>query len=180
MVYAFWENWELYHKCIFDGVNKTIYVTLDVTDLHIKEDVYSDWKEWVAMEDNAKYEPAIRTIGGDSVGGGKYAGDIYFLINGWKLQIDLSQTKVVGVLVSDDYPTAYYTFAGAAQYPAEVSQLVQTVSVPVVVEVPVGVSPAEIAAAVWSAPMANHNITGTFGNFIQKKLLTIAKYIGLK
>jgi hypothetical protein len=84
--------------------------------------------DWIAIRDHLKFMPAIRTTGLDPIGGGVYTGDVYFLINGWKLSIDLQKVKVTGVLFSDDYDTAYYTPSLAAQYPATVSALVNTVS----------------------------------------------------
>ena len=72
--------------------------------------------------------PAIRSIGGDPTVAGQAAGDIYFLINEWKLYIDLTKVKVTGVLFSDNFDTAYYDFNGNAQFPAEVSSLVSGVS----------------------------------------------------
>lgn len=41
-------------------------------------------------------------------------------------------------------------------------------------------SPAAISNAVWDAPITNHTIVDSFGNFIQKKLLTVSKFLGLK
>jgi len=42
------------------------------------------------------------------------------------------------------------------------------------------VSSKEIAEAVWESQMSDHTTTGTFGVQIGKKLLTVAKYLGLK
>ena len=124
-----WDLWLNYHKVTFDGPNKLILVNEGVTELDIKSDVYSDWKEWVSTRnDNARYLPAIRSIGGDPTIAGQTAGDIYFLINGWKLYIDLTKVKVTGVLFSDNFDTAYYDFNGNAQFPAEVSSLVSGIS----------------------------------------------------
>lgn len=36
-----------------------------------------------------------------------------------------------------------------------------------------------IADAVWNEPLAGHAVGGTFGEWVQKKLLTVAKFIGL-
>ena len=124
-----WDLWQNYHKVTFDGPNKIIRVNEGVTELDIKSDVYSDWKEWVlTRNDNAFFLPAIRSIGGDPTVAGQTAGDIYFLINGWKLYIDLTKVKVTGVLFSDNFDTAYYDFNGNAQFPAEVSSLVSGIS----------------------------------------------------
>ena len=124
-----WDLWQNYHKVTFDGLNKLIRVNEGVTTLDIKTDVYSDWKEWVSTrDDNAFWLPAIRSIGGDPTVAGQTAGDIYFLINGWKLYIDLTKVAVTGVLFSDDFTTAYYDFNGNAQFPAQVSSLVSGIS----------------------------------------------------
>ena len=123
--YNNWKLWTLYHKVTFDGANRIIYVNPDVTELDIKIDIYSDWKEWVsASSDNAVWAPAIRTIGGDPTVAGQYAGDIYFLINNWKLYVDVTKVKITGALFSDNYLSAYYDYLGNLQYPVEVSSIV--------------------------------------------------------
>ena len=128
-MYPFWENWLLYHKVVFDGINKLITVDAGVTALNIRTDVYSSWVEWIETEDNARFLPAMRYTGLDVIPGG-FTGDTYFLINGWKLLIDFSKVAVSGVLFSDNFNTAYYTYNGIAQFPAVVSALINTVSVP--------------------------------------------------
>jgi len=127
--YGNYALWELYHKVTFDGLNKHILVNSDVTELDIKEDVYSAWKEWVSsFNDNAKWDPAIRSTGGDPTVGSSFSGDIYFLINDWKLLIDFTKVRVTGVLFSDNFDTAYYAYDLTPQYAVEVSSIVNTVS----------------------------------------------------
>ena len=159
-------DWSLGNKVDFDGINKIIFVHPEVTALDIRSEVYSAWVDWVVLRDNTKFLPAIRYTGFDPIGGGQYTGDSYFLINGWKLSVDLAKVRVTGVLFSDDYDTAYYTVSGAAQYPATVASLVNTVtiSIPSVVVPPTAI---ENANAVWS-----HSFTS--------RLLTVAKFLGLK
>lgn len=120
-----WDLWTNYHKVTFDGENRIIRVNDGVTELDIKTDIYSDWKEWVSSyTDNAVWPTAIRSIGGDATVQGEFAGDIYFLVNGWKLYIDFTTVKVTGVLFSDDFESAYYTYDGIVQFPVQVSSLV--------------------------------------------------------
>ena len=127
--YGSYDLWQNYHKVTFDGPNKIIRVNEGVTELDIKSDVYSDWKEWViTRDDNAFFLPAIRSIGGDPTVVGQTAGDIYFLQNGWKLYIDLTKVKVIGTLFSDDFDSAYFDFNGVIQFPAQVSSLVSGIS----------------------------------------------------
>lgn len=67
----------------FDPANNRII--LDSTYVEV-QDIYSRWKEWVKTSDNAKYLPAFRAIGGDSLGGGLYVSLYTFLINGWRIR----------------------------------------------------------------------------------------------
>lgn len=180
LIWGAWSpDWSLNNKVDFDGINKIIYVHPEVTSLDIRSDIYSAWIDWVVLRDNAKFLPAIRYTGYDPIGGGSYTGDTYFLINGWKLSVDLAKVRVTGVLFSDNYDTAYYTPSLAAQYPATVSALVNTVSVAATL------TPAEL----WTyenrtlstpVPTANQIADATWGHSFVSKLLTVAKFLGLK
>lgn len=100
--------WQLYHEVTFDGVNRQIIVNHDATELNVKRDIYSAWKEWVAYLDNSKYTPALRCIGGDPVGPGLFAGDIYFLINDWKIYVD-HEVNFDGVVYAEDGSSPFIT-----------------------------------------------------------------------
>ena len=67
----------------FDPSTKRI--VLDTTYVEV-QDIYSRWKEWVQTGDNAKYLPAFRVIGGDSLGGSLYVSLYCFLLNGWRIR----------------------------------------------------------------------------------------------
>ena len=70
----------------FDGPNKLLKGLSGITEHDVQIDWYSDWKEWVHLSDNAKYLPALRSIGGDDISDVQTAGDTYFLLNGWKFE----------------------------------------------------------------------------------------------
>lgn len=75
---------------IFDGQNLLITLppgTAGVGQLDAK-DIYSAWKAWVLVGDNAKYPPAFRTIGGDPLSSIINVGAYYFLRNdfGWRIK----------------------------------------------------------------------------------------------
>lgn len=181
-MYAFWGYWQLYQDVTFDGVNKTVTVNPGATTLDVRGDVYSAWVKWQQLETNTGFLPAIRYTGLDIIPGG-LTGDSYFLINGWKLLVDLSNVAVTGVLFSDDYNTAYYTPEGKSQFPATVSSLVSTVIIRenVVTGDLSSVSPAVIAAAVWSVPVdPTLLVSGSMGEWVMKKLLSVPKFLGLK
>lgn len=114
-------------KVTFDGENRLIIVNFEEINIAIKEDIYSAWKEWAILRDNIKYPIAIRSVGGDPIGGSAQTGDTYFLINNWKLIVDLTKVRIIGVLFSDDYETAYYDKYLNKQYPVQVSSLVNTI-----------------------------------------------------
>lgn len=161
--WGYWHGWDDNpelgffgtRKCAFDGVNRLIIVSDSTTQLDIKQDVYSDWKEWVLTLDNTKFPAAIRTTGGDPISGtSQFTGDIYFLINGWRLMYDPRQTAVTGVLYSDDYDTAYYLKPTLEPlYPARVSSIVNTF------QLNSSTSAAVSAQQVWE--YANRTLTAT-------------------
>lgn len=125
--YPYWEFWLLYHKCVFDGINKLIIITPSANAISVKEDIYSAWKEWSLVEDNGKFLPAIRTTGGDPIGAGSYTGDVYFLINGWRILVNHS-CEIDGVIYSDDFPTPLLAADTAQIVTNKVSSLVSVVT----------------------------------------------------
>ena len=122
--FGHWNYWNLKDKVTFDGDNKLIIINSNVAEIDIKSDVYSAWKRWKRLRDSGKYEQAIRTIGGDPTVNALKAGDIYFLINGWRLQVDLAVTSISGSLFSDDFTTPLVTLEGLPAYQSFVSNLV--------------------------------------------------------
>jgi hypothetical protein len=74
---------------IFDGINKVIqggYSSSSTVELDIKTHLYSAWKEWVLINDNAKYLQAFSTTGGDPISLTISVGSYFFLENGWKIR----------------------------------------------------------------------------------------------
>lgn len=118
--------WENNLVVEFDGVNRLIIPHPGVTEIRMKEDVYSAWKVWVTTEDNSKYLPAIRSIGGDPIGGGIFAGDIYFLQNNWQIVIS-SQVSVLGAVFHDD-PVPVFDVQAGGGLTVTVSNLVQSIA----------------------------------------------------
>ena len=125
---AWGQEWALFDKVTFDGINKIIFVHPEVTVLDIRDDVYSSWIDWLTIDDNIKFTQAMRTTGYDPIGSGIFTGDLYFLVNGWRLSVNLQKVRINGVLFSEDYDSAFFTTDMQIQFPATVSSLVTTVS----------------------------------------------------
>src|SRR3990172_3221562 len=83
-------------KFTVDTTNKLFVAKAGVTSFNVKVDFYSDGKEhWIADDTANKFDFPIRVIGGDPIGGGKFAGDIYFLRDGWKIRPDEADHTLV-------------------------------------------------------------------------------------
>ena len=92
-------------KVIFSGSERIIQVNTGVIELDATVDLYSDWKEWTLVDDNAKYAQAFRTVGGDPLGGTELLGRYYFLTNNWKIKTDPAQSDeliILGNLFTND------------------------------------------------------------------------------
>ena len=157
---AMHDTWQLYHKVTFDGVAKTITVNNGENIIDVRVDIYSDWKEWMQLRDYAKYDFALRSIGGDVIDAqaGLYAGDTYFLMNGWQVVIP-HNVKVNGVLYHDDGLDPFIIETGGGVR-STVSNLVQTVVVKETIVAPVA-TPAEIALAVRAELTPELDIIGS-------------------
>lgn len=125
MIYPDYAYWELRESVVFDGIKKQITINSDVSHITIKRDIYSAWKKWLIISDNTKFLPAIRVIGGDPVGSGLFAGDIYFLMNNWQIVVNKMVT-VDGTLYHDNGISPFIVNPGGGIV-STVSNLVYTV-----------------------------------------------------
>lgn len=101
---GYWGIWGNPQKVTFDGPNKIIMINVNETEIDVRVDLYSNWKEWMAYQDNSKYLPAMRAVGGDPITDTQALGSTYFLINGWKILPWSGDYKlnITGNLYSDD------------------------------------------------------------------------------
>ena len=81
---------------IFDGVNKFIQLP-SIGSFDAQVNLYSAWKEWVALGDNAKFLPAFDTTGGDEVGSGQEIAPYFFCRNdlGWRIKMPQANGEIV-------------------------------------------------------------------------------------
>lgn len=73
----------------FSGQTKQMWIEPSVTEIDVKSDLYSGWKNWVnSSSDNMKWEQAFRSVGGDVTAAGQFSPQYFFLMNGWKVVVD--------------------------------------------------------------------------------------------
>jgi len=49
-------------------------------------EIWSRWTDWATQGDNLKHPPAMRQLGGDSLGGSLLVPIYIFLLNGWRVR----------------------------------------------------------------------------------------------
>jgi len=92
--YGSWWQWDPNQypnqKVAFDAYEKIIYVNEGVTELDVKIDIYSAWKEWVLNSPEyplpSWQKEAISAIGGEPLNDTLNVGSTFFLENGWRIQ----------------------------------------------------------------------------------------------
>ena len=80
----------------FDGAN--LHITLpSIGSFDTQKEIYSAWKEWIILSDNAKYPPAFDTTGRDSVGSGQTVAPYFFCRNdlGWRIKMPSADGEIV-------------------------------------------------------------------------------------
>ena len=122
VAHLFWEDLLDPLKVTFDGVNRRIYLNTQYNVFNIKIDVYSAAKRWLQRGENLKYPAPLRSIGGDPLVGGLYAGDIYFLINDWRIVVN-HQVTIQGTLYNDNTAVNPYIINAGGGVIATVSNL---------------------------------------------------------
>lgn len=162
----------------FDGPSKTIILASGASALDV-QDCYSRWKEWVILSDNAKYLPAFDVVGGNPTVGSNSISSYFFILNGWKIRPqEADHTLTVnGILVADGNADPFADTIG--NYRVRIVQVVPLQAETITVYSEGATAPSLIADAVWKAPLSAQTTPNTFGWFV-KKILTVAKFIGLK
>ena len=83
----------------FSAFEKIIYVNEGVTELDVKIDIYSAWKEWVLNSPEypipSWQKEAISAIGGEPLNDTLNVGSTFFLENGWRIQPFASRTPYI-------------------------------------------------------------------------------------
>lgn len=117
---------------IFDGPSKVITLTPGTTNLSVR-DLWSRWVDWFLTDDNSKFLPAFKQVGGDDIDpsqGTKIP--IYaFLMNDWKLkpqESNHSLSVVDGILLVNGGGDPFNDTNGAYTVRINYQQPVQAIS----------------------------------------------------
>ena len=142
--------------------NRIILDSIAVTAAQI----WIAWIDWVASSDNSKYLPALKQVGGDDLGSSLTIPPYIFLLNGWRVRpMEASHTLIItGNLFVDGGGTPIVPTLGTFNVSAQYTVPVQAQAILVGGAGPTAI---ENADAVWA-----HSFTA--------KLLTVAKFLGLK
>ena len=186
--YNSWWNWADYpnQKVVFDGLNKIIYVSEGVTELDVKTDLYSAWKEWNVASTEAPeprvWPKAFTAIGGDPISDSQNLGTTYFLENNWRIQPFPSKSSYLLTVIGNIYTRegdSPFLFAEGVSVSLTRSNIVDLITIE-------GVSAAiteqdyiNMAQYVWDKSLSEIISSDTTGELL-KKLLTKTQYLALK
>lgn len=153
--------------------------------LDVGEDIYTAWKEWIVLSDNIKYPAAFRVVGGDPLGGGLNAGSYFFLQNqnGWRIKPPEEDIVITltGNLYPEDVNEDLFN-ATDGDFNTSIRLSTSSLTQEKVIVSGSGVTnqdKRDIAAEVWDAIIDDHTTSGSAGEFVKKKLLTVAKFLGI-
>lgn len=157
--YNYWDYWNYYHKVTFDGPNRLIYINPGETEINVRTDIYSAWKEWMLGHDGiipARYLEATTGIGGEPLPGSRFVGSTFFLTNGWRIKpySGSYRLSVIGNLYTVEGDTPYVDADGNLnniRIESTVSTLVETIGVLNVDSIQ---SLANISHAVWNTTLS--------------------------
>ena len=181
--YGNWQFWADFpnQKVSFDGENRIIYVNEDVTELDVKTDIYSAWKEWIlySLEDPhpSAYLQALTAIGGDPITTSQNVGITYFLENGWRIQpypnaSDPYVLTVNGNIYTRETGGNPFLFAEGVSVSLVRSNIVDIIRVEAlgvnITNTDIQAIASASAEDVWNALLANHTTTGTTGQKLGK------------
>ena len=182
-------QWEDYpgQKVTFDSQNKIIFVNEGVTELSVKTDIYSGWKEWKVNAQESPhptaYDRALTALGGDPITEDQNVGDTFFLENGWRIQPFASKEAYVLTVNGNIYTRETggnpFLFAEGVSTSLIRSNIVDLIRVEAL---GVNITTADIEAiadSVWDEVLADHTTDNTTGERLGK-LLTQNKYLALK
>jgi len=177
-------------KVTFDGPNKLIIAKYGETSLDAKADIYSAWKRWVTGQNQAQWLQALRTIGGDPIGGSQEVSPYFFLLNGWRLRPYEGNHRLVvdGNLFVDGGGNPFVPTSGSYNVLVELQTSSKSITTTISVSTGSGLDQeehdklfalpldAEIADAVWSETLSG-NPSGSSASAIVQKIQQLVKLL---
>lgn len=151
----------------FDGPNKLITLSSGTVALGVR-DLWSRWVDWLLSSDNAKYLPAMASVGGNPVdaGAGTSIPIYVFLQNGWRIRPQEANHTVNvsdGVLLVDGGGDPFVNTVGSFVVRVNYQQPVQAITVSTSGGGGSAPSASDVASAVWSASRATNASSGSLG-----------------
>lgn len=187
--YGSWWNWETAaaggypnQKVAFDGANRNIYVAEGITELNVKTDLYSAWKEWSQFSTESPppivWAKAFTAVGGDPITDSQDLGTTFFLENGWRIQPASSGTSytltITGNLYTRESGETPFRFANGVSVSLVRSNIVELITVEALA---VAITPADVTAIsnaaadkVWDELLSEHQIAGSTGAKLKDNL----------
>jgi len=187
--YGSWWNWlpadeggYPNQKVVFDGPNKIIFVAEGVTELDVKIDLYSAWKEWSIFSQEAgtasTWPKAFTAVGGDPITQTQDLGTTYFLENGWRIQPASSGTSytltINGNIYTREAGETPFRFANGVSVSLVRSNIVDLITVEALA---VAITPADVTAIanaaadqVWDEVLTDHKTAGSTGRKLNDNL----------
>lgn len=128
--------------------------------------IWIAWIDWVATSDNSKYLPAMKQVGGDDLGSSLLIPIYIFLLNGWRVRpMEMDHDLIItGNLFVEGGGVPLVRTLGPYQVNTNYTVPVQAQAVSTTGS---SITAAEVAEATWDHPFVS-------------KLLTVAKFLGLK
>jgi len=187
--YGSWWNWETAEagghpnqKVSFDGANRNIYVAEGVTELNVKTDLYSAWKEWSQFSTESPppivWAKAFTAVGGDPITESQDLGTTFFLENGWRIQPTPNGTSytltITGNLYTREAGETPFRFANGVSVSLVRSNIVELITVEALA---VAITPADVTAIanaaadqVWDETLSEHKTAGSTGRKLNDNL----------
>lgn len=161
----------------FDFLNSRIIVDNGTTEL-IVDDIYTACKAAQATIEGILYGRIATGSGKNQLGTGVQVGLTVELLGSWQLEFPsgnyvarISGGNLIGGPGGD--PIAYTAGVQALLIQSAASTIVATSG---------GLAPtaSEVATAVWNQPVPATPTVGTFGEYLKNRVLSVAKFVGLK
>jgi hypothetical protein len=165
----------------FDGPTKLVTLSPGTTSLDVNV-LWSRWVDWFVTGDNSKYLPAFAQVGGNDIdiAAGTTIPAYIYVMNGWKIkpqEADHTLAVSGAVLLVDGGGDPFVDTIGAFTVRINYQQPVQAITV----ATGGGATPsaAAIASEVWDTVPVTP-VSGSFGDILMRRVLTVARFIGLK